>query len=135
MMTFDASNREVCVVKRQVTTTPLQVLVLWNDPQFVEAAYALAEKAMQAQPEAIEQQLQLVFRTLTGRHCTTKELDVLRQMWQEQHDEFASGRSDAAKLLATGDHRVDAAFDANHLAALSIVAQGLMNYDEVVMKR
>ncbi|MEZ6079028.1 MAG: DUF1553 domain-containing protein [Pirellulaceae bacterium] len=53
MMTLDASNREVCVVHRQVTMTPLQVLVLLNDPQYVEAARALAQRAMERSAEVL----------------------------------------------------------------------------------
>jgi Protein of unknown function (DUF1553)/Protein of unknown function (DUF1549)/Planctomycete cytochrome C/Concanavalin A-like lectin/glucanases superfamily len=135
MMTFDASNREVCVVRRQVTTSPLQVLVLLNDPQFVEAANALAERAITLHPDDNRQQLRFVFRTMTGRLATEQELVVLDDMLQEQLTEFSDGSSDAAKLLATGDHKVDAALEPDHLAALATVAQAMMSYDEVVMKR
>jgi len=135
MMTFDASNREVCVVDRQVTTTPLQVLVLWNDPQFVEAANALAERSIQTHPDSVPDQIQFVFRTLTARLPQPREVAVLNKLFEEQLAEFSSGQSDADALIGIGDHRVDESLDPNHLAALSIVVQGLLSYDEVVMCR
>jgi hypothetical protein len=141
MMTFDASNREVCVVRRQVTMTPLQTLVLLNDPQYVEAARAIAELALRDSPAgdrpSVEEQLQTIFVRLTSRRATPSELEVLQQMRHDQLDWFESqeGSSTLEEWLAVGDHQVSTTCDRLELAALSAVASALMAYDETVMKR
>ncbi len=134
MMTFDASNREVCVVNRQTTMTPLQVLVLLNDPQLAEAAIGLAERAI-THSQTQQQQLQFVFRSLCGRTANERELSVLAKLFEEQQAVFATNREAAKQLLAVGDHVPDPELATPALAALTVVAQGLMSYDEFVMKR
>lgn len=134
MMTFDAASREVCVVRRQATMTPLQVLVLLNDPQFVEAARALAQTAIQEQPSD-QGRVELIFRRLTSRSPRPAELTTLQALYSEQLSYFQGNAQAVSQLLDVGDQRVDANLDAAQLAALSVVAQGLMSYDEFVMKR
>jgi hypothetical protein len=134
MMSFDATSREVCTVRRQSTLTPLQVLVLLNDPQYVEAARALAERAMQ-QSSARTTQLQFLFRALTGRTPTEQEIQLLAALFGEQLAEFRQQPEQAAKLLKVGDHVASSEVDVCELAAMAVVAEGLMTYDETVMKR
>lgn len=134
MMTFDASNREVCVVRRQSTMTPLQTLVLLNDPQFVEAARTLAESVMLEHTEPA-QRVGSVFRRLTSRRPSDAELQILLQMLANQLSFFVADKEAATKFLAVGDHRPDVSLSAVELAALTAVAGGLMSYDEFVMKR
>ncbi|GIX00030.1 MAG: hypothetical protein KatS3mg111_3362 [Pirellulaceae bacterium] len=137
MMAFDAGTREVCMVRRQSTLTPMQTLVLWNDPQFLEAAVALAARAIEVHADP-DQQLKQVFQALVSRQPTARELAVIAAMLEEQMDELerlsdADQQIDA--LLNIGDYRPPHTLSKLHLAALALVANGLMNYDEVVMKR
>ena len=134
MMTLDASNREVCVVRRQVTMTPLQILVLLNDPQYVEAARALAQEAMLAQ-DGLEEQLNFLFRKLITRTPSEAECRVLASLYADQREAFAANGEAVDQLLAIGDHPVDDQVDTLALAAMTVVAEGLMTYDETVMKR
>lgn len=138
MMTFDASNREVCVVRRQATSTPLQTLVLLNDPQFVEAARALADSALQS-TDSVDQQLGHLFRCLTSRSVTADELKILREMYSEQLAAFSESNEQVDAFLAIGDYQASVPPDdrvrLTQLAALTAVAEGLMSYDETVMKR
>lgn len=134
MMSFDATSREVCTVRRQSTLTPLQMLVLLNDPQYVEAARALAERAMKHSSER-PQQLNYIFRALTGRTPNEKEVAVVTSLFEEQLAEFQQQPEQAAKLLKVGDHPVNAELNASELAAMTVVAEGLMTYDETVVKR
>lgn len=134
MMTLDASNREVCVVKRQVTMTPLQVLVLLNDPQYVEAARALAAQAMQSN-ESTDDQIVTLFRRLVTREPAELELKVLRSLFDEQLKHFSDKTKQAEELLAVGDYSADESLDKTELAAMTVVAEGLMSYDETIMKR
>jgi len=135
MLTFDATTREFCAVKRQTTATPLQALVLLNDPQFVEAARALAQRASTERRGNLADQITFIVRTLISRRPSPRELATLEALYREQYEEFRGGRSDAWKLLHVGDDPVDPAVDQAKCAALTVVAQALINYDETVMKR
>ncbi|MGC8640165.1 MAG: DUF1553 domain-containing protein [Isosphaeraceae bacterium] len=135
MLTFDATTREVCEVKRSPTATPLQALVLLNDPQYVEAARALAQRAACEGGSSLPDCAEFLFRSLCGRKPSDRELQILQNLYKEQYDEFRSGRSDAAKLLAIGDAPRDASIDPAECAALTVLTQAIMNHDESVMKR
>jgi hypothetical protein len=134
MLTFDATTREVCAVKRQTTATPLQALVLLNDPQFVEAARGLAQHAMTEGGTSLADRITFVFRTLTGRHPGPRELATLEALYREQYDEFRTGRSDPNKLLAVGDAPRNLSLDPAECAATTVLAQALLNYEETVTK-
>ncbi|MBX3421314.1 MAG: DUF1553 domain-containing protein [Pirellulaceae bacterium] len=134
MMTFDASNREVCMVQRQRTLTPLQTLVLLNDPQFVEAARGLASHVAE-QHGHLPDRLKSIFRRLTARQPVSAELDVLQRLYAEQFDYFQSNPSAIEQFLTVGDFRAPDELVGPELAALCVVAEGLMSYDEFVMKR
>jgi hypothetical protein len=135
MLTFDATTREVCAVKRQTTATPLQALVLLNDPQFVEAARALAQRAINEGGASLADRITFVVRSLTGRGPNPKELATLIALYHEQYDEFRVGGSDANKLLAVGDTPLDPRHDPAECAAMTVLAQAILSFDETVMKR
>src|SRR4030095_16047141 len=90
MVTFGALSREVCTAKRDVTTTPLQSLVLLNDPQFVEAARRLAEHAWQGFPDDGTARNRLAFRALVGRSPDAVEASILQRLFREEDAEFSS---------------------------------------------
>jgi hypothetical protein len=135
MLTFDATTREVCAVKRQTTATPLQALVLLNDPQFVEAARALARRALKEGGSAGADRITFIVRTLTGRPPDARELAILEALYRDQYDEFRGGHSDPTKLLAVGDLPVDPALDPVEWAAMTVLAQAILNHDEAVTSR
>jgi hypothetical protein len=136
MMTLDAAKRDVCQVKRQTTATPLQALVLLNDPQYVEASRALAERVLVGQPDGdVDSRMVEMFQRLTGRVPDSEEVSVLRRMLEEQHRYFREKPENAARFLAVGDHQPDASLDAAELAAWATVAEALLNFDETVTLR
>jgi hypothetical protein len=135
MLTFDATTREVCAVKRQTTATPLQALVLLNDPQFIEAARVLAQRAMAEGGEHLSGRITFIVRSLTGRRPSARELTILEGLYHDQINEFRSNRSEAGKLLAVGDAPFHSGLDATQCAALTVLAQTMLNHDETVMKR
>jgi hypothetical protein len=84
MLLFDAGSREKCLARRQSTNTPLQALVLLNDPVFVECARALAERAAKEAGEDADARLRLCFRELAGREPRANELDTLRGLYEHE---------------------------------------------------
>jgi hypothetical protein len=134
MVTFDAAERNICIVRRQTTSTPLQALALLNDVQIVEAAKKLGEK-IHRQNGGLDERIAWAFRLVTARSATEKELAILRELWNEQKSLFDKVPSAAAKLLATGDAKVDPKLPATELAANTILALTLLNHDEAVVRR
>ncbi|MBI1388160.1 MAG: DUF1553 domain-containing protein [bacterium] len=135
MNVFDAPDRSYCVVRRQKTNTPLQALTLMNDPQFVEAARALAGR-MTAQESAMpDERIDFAFRALTSRDPAPRELDVLRLLYERQRDAFSRAPESAKGWLETGESpRLDTDDDAG-LAACAVVASTIVNSDAFIVKR
>jgi hypothetical protein len=135
MTAFDAPSREVCVVKRSVTSTPQQAFVLLNDTQFVEAARVLAEKALQQAKSSDDERVRWIFRRLTAREPDKKESLMLNELLSEQTAEFTREPARAEKLTAVGEHKRDGALELARLAGMTAVAQTVMNLDATVWKR
>ena len=132
LITFDMPTRSQCVMRRQRTATPMQALVLLNDPQYVEAARHIAAR-MLGEP-TLEEQLEKGFRLLTGRPPVAPELDILRTLFIEQHAVFRQDPDAARSLLSTGDSPADAYEDEATWAAHAMVASAILSFDEAVMK-
>ncbi len=135
MLTFDATSREVCTAKRDATSTPLQALVLLNDPQFLEAARVLAEQTIRAHGDNLGARVDDAFRHLTGRAPQPREQEILTRLLTEQLDYFKTQPEAAAKYLAIGERPRDAALPAEQVAATTVMTSAVMNHDEFVMKR
>jgi aspartyl/asparaginyl-tRNA synthetase len=130
---FNAPSREVCAVKRERTNTPLQALATLNDPQFVEAARHLAEVAL-ANSRKDEEALQLMAERVLSRPLTSKELGIVNGTLKEMRA-FYDKQSDAAdKLIKTGESKPSDKLPASQLAAMTMVANQLMNLDEALNK-
>ncbi len=135
MTTFDVAPRSVCVVKREITNTPLQALNLMNDPQFVEAAKVLAERVLKDKATDPEQQITKAFRLVTSRLPNEKELDVLMDVYKREEDRYSQQSASAGQLLTVGEYQVDKGLPQSKLAAMTIVANTLLNLDEAYTKR
>ncbi len=134
LSTFDAPDRETCTVRRARTNTPLQALVLLNDPTYVEASRKLAERMLTEAGPAPADRITLAFRLAMAREPSARELAVLGKLFGEQ---LAAYRQDAAavkKLLAVGESPVDGKLDPAELAAWAMVASVILNLDETVNK-
>lgn len=134
MTAFDAPNRSVCTAQRQRTNTPMQALVLLNDPQFVEASRVLAERVLE-QEEAIDRQVSLAFRRLTGRQPDRQQLQLLLQLQEEEKERFNTDPSAARDYVAIGQFPPDNTTDPAELAALTLVVNTIMNFDDFYTKR
>lgn len=133
LSTFDASSRSFCVVRRQKTTTPLQALVLLNDPTFVEAAKVLGE-AMTRQKDP-RQAIVQTYRKLTGRQPSPAEVQLLTQMQIHERERFTKNPAKLTGWLQTGQYRVNPALDAVQVVANAVVASTIMNSDATLTKR
>ncbi len=133
MLIFDAPSREKCVVKRARTNTPLQALVTLNDPQFVEAARAFAQRLIQSETD-VEQRIELAFQLATSRSATAREKEILAGVLKRQHERFAANAEDAKAFLAVGQSDRDAAIDITEHAAWTVVAQMILNLDETLTR-
>ena len=135
MMALDASKRDVCSVKRERTSSPLQALILLNSPQFVEAARILAEDMLHKHGNNQDGLIAELFRTMTSRFPTVEEKQVLSELFREQQAYFEEYPDRAELFLSTGDTIRDMALETDRLAAISIVTLTLMNFDECIIKR
>lgn len=134
MMTFDASSRDLCTVKRQETNTPLQALVLLNDPQLIEAARALAYKAINAVGENPQDQIRYVFQNATSRKPGEEELGILHNLYLNSLEKIESGEVLPDEYLSIGEFTVDAAIPVTTLTALTLTAHTILNLDETISR-
>jgi Protein of unknown function (DUF1549)/Protein of unknown function (DUF1553)/Concanavalin A-like lectin/glucanases superfamily/Planctomycete cytochrome C len=132
---FDAAERLFCTVNRQRTSTPLQALVLLNDPQYVEAARKLGERMILEGGQALSDRVAIAFRLLTGRTPLPSELALLEKLYADERAAFVKNPGAARRLLAAGEAPRNAKLPAADVAAASVVASTVMNMDEAVMKR
>ena len=133
MSTFDAPSRESCIVRRERTNTPLQALLLLNETQYVEAARALAERALHQGGKA-EDRIAFMFRLATCRKPDAKEVAELLAAYRVQKEEYTRDVAAAKKLINTGETKPDPKVDPVELAAWTMVANVLLNLDEVLSK-
>ncbi len=133
MLSFDSPTRETCAVKRPRTNTPLQALVLLNDPTYLEAARKLAERVLQDAVSPADR-MRLAFRQTVGRVPTEDEIAKLLDLQQLQFEVYRQQPDKARELLSVGASPVAESLDANELAAWTTVASVLLNLDEVINK-
>jgi hypothetical protein len=133
LSTFDATSRSYCVSRRQKTNTPLQALVTLNDPTFVEASKVMGEQMTKSDNETnaiIE-----VYRKLTGRTPTQKELDLLKHLQETELKKFREEIRKAKGWLAVGQYKVNKNLEPAAIAANAVVASVILNSDATLMKR
>jgi uncharacterized protein DUF1553/uncharacterized protein DUF1549/concanavalin A-like lectin/glucanase superfamily protein/cytochrome c len=135
LSTFDAPDREKCTARRAATNTPLQALTLMNDPTYVEAARALAQRALLEGGKDDESRVIYAFRLATARRPTGKEAGVLRDLLKGRRIAFRTDRPSAIKLVGVGESSRDARLDPAELAAWTMVASAILNLDETITKQ
>ena len=134
MAAFDAPEREFCLVRRSRTNTPLQSLVMLNDPQFVEAARQLAERVITEGGHDIDSRLVTGVRLTLARMPSTDELQELRQYYKSELAYFGNDQAAARALLAVGQSPRNEELDVVEHAAYTSVARLLLNLDETLTK-
>ena len=129
---FDASNRDQCEVKRLNTNTPLQALVMLNDPTVLEAARVLSARLLQENSPA-EAKIKKAFRLIVCRNPNEKEIKLLTTYYTDQLTVFKQ-KSDAEKVLAVGEYPVPAKVNKTALAAMMGVLTTIYNLEETITK-
>ncbi|MEM9829015.1 MAG: DUF1553 domain-containing protein [Bacteroidota bacterium] len=131
--TFDQPERSECTVRRQKTNTPLQALVLLNDPTFVETSRKIGEDITKA--ENTEQGITTAFVKLTGRSPRQEEIKILKTLRESEYQKFKDDPTRAKGWLEAGAYEVDPSLDTNLIAANAIVASAILNADATINKR
>jgi plasmid stability protein len=132
---FDAPNREVCTIGRTTTNTPLQALVLLNDPQFVEAARAHATKILRASLPDDASRLARLFTETTGRSPEAGESEILTKALQRERARYETDTAAARAVLGIGESPVPDDLSPAELAAWTQVAGLVHNLSETVTRR
>jgi hypothetical protein len=130
---FDASNRDQCEVKRIKTNTPLQALIMMNDPTVLEASRVLAQKLITEQSNT-EEKISKAYRLIVCRKPTDKELKVLSDYYAEQLQLFKDKKLDASLTLKAGEYKMDDKADTNSSASMMKVISMIYNLEETITK-
>ena len=138
MLVFDAPNRETCTVERSRSNTPLQALVLMNDPQFVEAARVLATSLFTGRDaldnEADDERVNQLYVRVLARLPSELERSAIRDLLANLRRGYEEDPRAAAALLRVGEQPVDESIPAAELAAWSVAASAVLNLDEAVTR-
>jgi hypothetical protein len=131
MAIFDASNRDQCEVQRLRTNTPLQALLMMNDPTVLEAARVLAAKLLE-EKSASKDKIYKAFRLIICRKPTDKEMTILTSYYADQLKSV--NKLDALKLLNVGEYPLPADMDKITLAAMMLAVDTIYNLEEAITK-
>ncbi len=135
MVIFDAPSREMCTARRETTTTPLQALVLLDDPQFVEAARVMAERLVRQYGQDLPACIMGGFRLTTGRLPKPTEQKILQHLYEQQLKHFEADPAATDQYLKIGEQPLDKTLPPQQVAATAVLASALMNLDEFVTER
>jgi hypothetical protein len=134
LMTFDAPSREECTVNRVTSNTPLQALVLLNDPIYVEAARAFAQKMLAEGGKSLDARLDWAFERTLSRPATPEEKAVLRDLFAKSQAQFTQDPTAAKQLLTVGEWPLPPRVNASELAAATTVTRAILNLHEAITR-
>jgi len=134
LSTFDAPDREKCVARRARTNTPLQALVLMNDPTYIESARTLAQKVLHEAPRNPNARIKLAYQIAAARTPSSQELKLLAELASKQVAVYKRDPETAKKLVGIGESKASAGVDVAELAAWTTVTSAILNLDEVITK-
>ncbi len=134
MMIFDAPGREICVVRRSRTNTPLQALALLNEITFVEASRVLAQHMMTDGGATVPERITYAFQRATARPPTDGEIKILTKGFTTYLAKFHVTPDAAKSLITQGDTKPPTTLDPAELAAYTLTASVILNLDETITK-
>ncbi len=131
---FDASTREECTVNRVNSNTPLQALVLLNDPIFVEAERVFAQNALKKGGPNLNTRINWAFMQALGRTPAPNEQQILASLYQKSYADFRANPQRAVSLLQVGESPVAKDLPATQLAAMTMVTRAIVNLHETITR-
>lgn len=134
MSTLDAPNRESCVVRRERTNTPLQALLLMNDPQFVEAGQFFGKRIMKEGGQTPEDRIRWAFSLATSREVSDQRLKVFKVAYDAFLKNYKNDPKSAKAFLEVGETKLDPKLNQAELATWGMIANLILNLDEVITK-
>lgn len=134
LVTFDAPNRELCISRRARTNTPLQALILLNEVGFVEASRGMAERMIKEGGTTHDSRLRYGFLLVTAREPSEDEFAILEAAYQRELSFFQDHIDDAEALLSVGESERDQSIDTPTHAAMTSIANLLLNLSETITK-
>ena len=134
MNILDAPSREACTIRRERTNTPMQALMLMNDPQFFEAARLFAERTIKEGGNTPEERMTYIFEVATAREPKPAETALLLETMQIHTEEFKANPEAAKELINVGESKPDEKLDAVEVATWTMIANLILNLDEVLNK-
>ena len=135
MLTFDATSREVCTIRRIRTNTPLQALVTLNDPVYVEAAQAMARRIVTEAEDTVDARINYAIHLALGRNATPPEQEHISTLYAQALDTYSTDTENAITLATSWVGPLPEGVPADQLAAWTVVCNALMNVDEFLTKR
>lgn len=133
LSTFDQPDRNVCTVRRQKTNTPLQALVLLNDPTYLEASKVIGECI--TREGSTQESIARAYRKITGITIRAEELEVLTELQSSEYETFSQNQKKVKGVLAVGAYEIDHSLDPVMIATNTIVASVILNSDASITKR
>ena len=134
MSTLDAPSRESCLVRRERTNTPLQALLLMNEPQYVEAARNLAQLALDQEHAELRQDVKFMYERAMGCAASEETMKILMDDVQSSLGGFIKAKEQARELVNIGETPADERYDVVQLASLTMLANLIMNQDAFISK-
>ncbi|RIK82219.1 MAG: hypothetical protein DCC68_06975 [Planctomycetota bacterium] len=134
MVAFDAPSREFCVLRRPKSNTPLQALVTLNDPAYIEAAQVLARRVVREGGSTTSERIAYAIKLCVCRDATQQEIARVAALFDGERAHFARNAAAAKKMAESHAGPTPAGVDSSELAAWTVVANVLLNLDEVVSK-
>jgi hypothetical protein len=133
MLIFDASNRDQCEVQRGRTNTPLQALVMMNDPHVLESSRVLASQ-FSREKGSLEEKLTRAFRRIVCRAPKEKELAMLKKYYEAEQASCVQNPKKVQKLMKIGEYKQDKAAVTGSTAAMMLTIQLIYNLEEAIMR-
>jgi hypothetical protein len=134
LQAFDAPSREECTIERVNSNTPLQALALLNDPTYVEAARSLAEEILRHGGAQVDERIDWAFMQTLDRKPSQKELQLVRDLFDQESSHYAHDETDAKSLLSVGEHPTPKDLKIGELAAWTSVARTVLNLSETITR-
>ena len=134
MLMFDASNRDQCEVRRLQTNTPLQALVIMNDPHVLEASRVLAESLLADPKLSLDQQVEQAFRRIVCRYPKEAEKKILKDFFAQEHQKLSQESEQVELILAVGEKPRNKELEPAAVASMMRTIHMIYNLEESITK-